>query len=206
MLNCAAPIYAPILRHDVLPSGATFRIPAGLLGGECEFGFLMGRDFPGSDQTLAMKDLRSAAVECFAALELVGRRVTAAVRLNEVSSIADFSLDVAVVRGPPIPDWPPRNLAALPVRAVLDGATVAKGTGARVLGNPLNALPVVSHGMGRTGRPAPRRGDRSDGHMHGHHKSRSRTGISGLFRRSPAGRSAPRLTSAHDWRSRSKAS
>jgi 2-keto-4-pentenoate hydratase len=140
LLNCEAPIYAPILRQDMLPSGATFRIPAGLLGVECEFGFLMGRDFPGSDETLEMPGLRSAIAECFVALELVGRRVTADVPLTEVSSIADFSLDVAVVRGAPIPDWAQRNLAALPVRAVLDGATVANGTGARVLGDPLNAL------------------------------------------------------------------
>lgn len=39
LLNCRIPIYAPILREDVLPSGATFRIPAGLLGIECELGF-----------------------------------------------------------------------------------------------------------------------------------------------------------------------
>ena len=140
LLNCEVPIYAPILRQDLLPSGATFRIPAGLLGVECEFGFLMGRDFPSSDETLEMTGLQSAVAECFAALEIVGRRVTADVPLNEVSSIADFSLAVAAVRGEPIPDWAQRDLAALPVRAVRDGATVANGTGARVLGHPLNAL------------------------------------------------------------------
>ena len=44
-----------------------------------------------------------------------------------MSSIADFALDVAVVGGQSIPDWYCRDLAAMPVRAVLDGVTVATG-------------------------------------------------------------------------------
>ena len=35
-------IQEPILRQDVLPSGATFRMSARLLGQECEFGLVMG--------------------------------------------------------------------------------------------------------------------------------------------------------------------
>jgi 2-keto-4-pentenoate hydratase len=140
LLNCRQPIHAPILRQDVLASGATFRIPAGLLGVECEFGFVMGDDFPRSTEMPDMLALRSAVAECFVALELVGRRLVAGVPLNEVSAIADFALDVAVVRGETIPDWDRQDLAAMPVRAVLDGVTVASGSGAMVLGHPLNAL------------------------------------------------------------------
>jgi 2-keto-4-pentenoate hydratase len=84
--------------------------------------------------------LPSAIAECFVGLELVGRRVAADVPLNETTAIADFSLDVAVVRGVPIPDWERGDLATMPVRAVLDGVTRASGTGAMVLGHPLNAL------------------------------------------------------------------
>jgi 2-keto-4-pentenoate hydratase len=151
LLNCREPIQAPILREDVLGSGATFRTPAGLLGVECEFGFLMARDFPGSDEPLVMVGLRSAVGECFVGLELVGRRVADDVPLNEVTAIADFSLDVAIVRGAPIPDWERRDLAALPVHAVLDGAVVAKGTGAMVLGHPLNALLWLATALAKRG-------------------------------------------------------
>src|SRR6185369_16520083 len=98
LLSCDEPIYAPILREHVLASGATFRIPAGLLGLECEFGFVMGRDFPTSADVLDHVTLRSAIAECFVGLEMVGRRVTPDIPLNEVSAIADFGLDVAVVR------------------------------------------------------------------------------------------------------------
>ena len=139
-LGCREPIQAPIRREDVLASSATFPVPPGLLGVECEFAFLMGRDFPASSELLNLTALRSAIAQCYLALELVGRRVPADVPLNEATAIADFSLDVAVVQGTAIADWERRDIAALPVRAVLDGATMASGTGAMVLGHPLNAL------------------------------------------------------------------
>jgi 2-keto-4-pentenoate hydratase len=151
LLNCRQPIHAPILREHVLTSGMTFRVPAGLLGVECEFGFLMGRDFPTSAEMSDLAALRSAIAECFVALEIVGRRVTPDVPLNEMSSIADFALDAAAVRGVPIPDWEGRDLAVMPVRAVLDGVTAARGTGAMVLGHPLNALLWLAEALGERG-------------------------------------------------------
>jgi 2-keto-4-pentenoate hydratase len=151
MLRCREPIYAAIPRADVLASDASFRLPAGFLGVECEFGFVLGRDFPAAGETVDLTALRSAVGGCFMALELVGRRVAAEVPLNEASAIADFALDVAVVRGAPIPDWERRDLAAVPVRAVIDGVAAASGSGAMVLGHPLNSLrwlAVALHGRG----------------------------------------------------------
>jgi 2-keto-4-pentenoate hydratase len=127
----------------VLQSGSTFRIPRGLLGVECEFGFVMGRDFPSSAEAMNIATLQSAVAECFVGLELVGRRLADDVPLNEVSSIADFALDVAVIRGQSISDWA--------VRAVLDGVTVARGTGALVLDHPLNALVWLAETLLRRG-------------------------------------------------------
>jgi 2-keto-4-pentenoate hydratase len=140
LLKSDGPMHAPIMREDVLPSGATFRIPSGLLGIECEFGFVMGRDFPIDTEKLDITELRSAIAECFVSLEIVGRRVSDDVPLTEISSLADFALDVAVIRGGPIHDWKTRDLAKMPVRAELDGITMASGTGALVLGHPLNSL------------------------------------------------------------------
>lgn len=151
LLSCHEPIYSPILAEDVLQSGSTFRIPRGLLGVECEFGFVMGRDFPTSAEALDITALASAIAECFVALELVGRRLADGVRLNEVSSIADFALHVAVIRGELIPDWERQDLAGMPVCAVLDGITVASGTGATVLGHPLKALVWLADTLSRRG-------------------------------------------------------
>jgi len=100
----------------------------------------MGRDFPIDAENMDVAALQSAIAECFVSLEIVGRRVGDDVPLTELSSLADFALDVAVVRGGPIHDWKHRDLAVMPVRAVLDGITMARGTGALVLGHPLNLL------------------------------------------------------------------
>jgi 2-keto-4-pentenoate hydratase len=151
LLNVREPNCAPILREHVLASGATFRIPAGLLGLECELGFVMGRDFPTVADVLDLVALRSAIAGCFMALEMVGRRVTPDVPLNEVSATADYALAVAAVRGGLIPDWERRDLATLPVRAVLDGVTVANGTGAIVLGHPLNPLLWLAQALHKRG-------------------------------------------------------
>ena len=151
LLNCQEPIYGPILRGDVLTSGTTFRIPAGLLGIECEFGFRMGSDFHMSAGTSDTDAMRAAIAECFVALEIVDRRVDAQLPLNESSSIADFALDVAVVRGDSIPDWQRQDLGAMPVRAVLDGVTMASGNGSKVLGHPLNALLWLAEALSKCG-------------------------------------------------------
>jgi 2-keto-4-pentenoate hydratase len=150
-LSCDEPIYSPILGEDVLPSGSTFATPHGLLGVECEFGFVMGRDFPTSADATDIAGLRSAVTECFVGLELVGRRLADEVPLNEVSSIADFALNVVVIRGQSIPDWEREDLSAIPVRAVLDGMTVRSGTGAAVLGHPLNPLVWLAETLVRYG-------------------------------------------------------
>lgn len=79
----------------------------------------------------------------------MGRRL-ADVPLNEVSSIADFALNRRHSRAS-IPDWEREDLSAMPVRALLDGMTVASGTGAAVLGHPLNPLVWLAETLVRHG-------------------------------------------------------
>jgi 2-keto-4-pentenoate hydratase len=105
-----------------------------------------------------MGALRSAIAECFVGLEIVGRRLPADVPLNEVSAIADFSLDVAVVRGVAVPDWQQRDLTSIPVRAVIDGVQAAAGNASVVLGDPLNALQWLAGALSKRGDRL-RRGD-----------------------------------------------
>jgi 2-keto-4-pentenoate hydratase len=150
-LGCREPFYGPILQQDVLPSGSPFAMMPGLLGLECEFGFELGGVLPEPRHTLDLAAVKAAVSSCFAALEIVGRRVPDTVLLNEASSIADFGLDVAVIRGAAIPQWEQADLATLPVRAELDGAVVASGSGAAVLGNPLNALLWLARELARSG-------------------------------------------------------
>ena len=151
LLNCREPNHAPILREHVLMSGTTFRMPAGLLGVECEFGFEMARDFPAEGDNLDLVGLQSAIADCFTSLEIVGRRVTEDIPLNEMSSIADYGLTVAVVRGGAIPNWDRQDLSTMSVVAVRAGLTAASGSGAIVLGHPLRALLWLAKSLSTTG-------------------------------------------------------
>lgn len=151
LLSCGEPIFAPIRPEDVLASGSIFQIPEGLMGVECEFGFLMDRDFPAAGDVLDVTSLRSAIADCFMALEFVGRRLGTDVPINEMSSIADFGLNVAAVRGESIPGWKDLDLATMPVHAVRDGLTIAEGTGALVLGHPLDALLWLAEALHKRG-------------------------------------------------------
>lgn len=139
MLNCPGPFHAPVLEQHVLESGASFTLPDGLPGVECEFGFVLARDYP-EGGAADMDTLRDAVSGCFIALEIVGRRVVDEVPLNEMSAIADYGLTIAVVRGPEITDWGSRDLAGVAVSALVDGEIVGEGTGANVLGDPWNSL------------------------------------------------------------------
>ena len=151
MSDCRKPIHAPFRRQDVLAGGSTFRIPAGLLGVECEFAFVMARDYPAAGERADLAGLRAAIEDCVIALELVGRRLTDDVPLNEMSATADYALNVAVVEGEPVPGWDRLDLAAMPVHATVDGATVASGSGAVVLGHPLKSLLWLAEELGNHG-------------------------------------------------------
>ena len=140
LLQAPGPFYAPIFAEDMLESGAVAPLPAGLLGIECEFAFVMARVYPEVGERVERDALASAIRGCFCALELVGRRVEPGIPLNEASSIADFALNIALVRGAPILDWTGLDLTAIPVEAVVDGEVVAAGSGSAVLGHPLDAL------------------------------------------------------------------
>ena len=140
LLQSPAPFFAPIFAEDIVESGATYPLPAGLLGVECEFAFVFARDFPHPGETIARDALAGAVGECLCALEIVGRRVEPGIPLNEASAVADFALNIALVRGSAIPDWRSMDLTAIEVSAAVDGEVVAKGGASAVLGHPLNAL------------------------------------------------------------------
>lgn len=151
LLACNQPIYAPVFAEDVIESGADYPLPAGFLGIECEFAFEMAQPCPGPGEAVTRESLSAAVARCRAAVEIVGRRVPAHVPLTEASGIADFAFHIALVLGPEIPDWRNADLAAYPVSACVEGAEAARGTGALVLGHPLQALAWLAETLQRTG-------------------------------------------------------
>ena len=148
LLKCTGPIHAPVLREHVLASGATFLVPAGLLG----VMRVRLRDGAGLSCRWRVRDsseqLGSAIADCFRRSR---SRSTCYgdIPLNEMSSVR-LRLNVAVVRGGPIPDLATGGTSRVIGRAVCDGqwrrAEPGRNARASACGAPVAGPGVVDRG------------------------------------------------------------
>ena len=139
LFNCDTPFYGPMFETDQLPPGAVITRRDGIIGGEAEFAFRCSEDFPASGE-LSINDLPDLITSCHIAVEIVGRRTKGEGLPSLYSAIADFGVNLAFIEGPAIDNWKPKDLAQIRVTATIDGRETNAGTGADVLGNPLNSL------------------------------------------------------------------
>lgn len=150
LLNCHTPIVAPIAASEIIANGAHVRLPFGALGIGCGFAFLFGRSFPATDDALDLNP-QDAISACLPMAQLLGRRVGGAAALDELTATADFALNIVVATGPAIPSWRALDLAAMDVRASIDGQTLAAGKGRDIMDHPLNAISWLGHKLRRRG-------------------------------------------------------
>jgi 2-oxo-3-hexenedioate decarboxylase/2-keto-4-pentenoate hydratase len=73
--------------------------------------------------------------------------------LGVPSLIADNFFNAGCVLGAPVKKWRALDLANLAGTAFVDGRPVGKGTGAMVLGHPLDALAWLANAFAHRGRP-----------------------------------------------------
>lgn len=133
------PFYGPLFEADCHQTGVSFSGSEGLLGGEAEFAFLIDRDIPGNTplNTQSIIDyIRAVHVS----VELIGRRTKGNGLPSLYSAIADFGGNAAFILGPAIDNWTSMDLASVKVVAHTDGQETNSGSGAAVLGHPLNSL------------------------------------------------------------------
>ena len=116
---------------------------------EPEFGFRMGADLPARDKAYT-RDEVAAAVECvMPAIEVVDSRYDDWTKAGVHQLIVDNACHGAWVKGPETRGF--GDLASHPVRLVINGREVASGTGAAVLGHPLNALTWLANRLSEYG-------------------------------------------------------
>lgn len=127
--------------YSILESGATLG-PADLMTEpnlEGEFTFVLGRDIaPGAVSDRA--GVTDSIAEIRPAIEVVGGRFTRFVGLPLNQVIADASGNSHLVLGPAAVDVDPNTLVETPGVMTVDGTEAGRGTGADVLGDPINAL------------------------------------------------------------------
>ena len=107
---------------------------------EAEFAFRMAVDLPPVATPRTREEVAAAVEGVLPAFEIVDSRYNSWTTMGAVSLIADNACNGGWVRGPLLREWRGIDLAAQAVRVFVNGEVVREGSGAAVLGHPLNAL------------------------------------------------------------------
>ena len=138
------PVFGCIL--NTTPSGHIFA-PADLVapGFENELCMRLGRDLSGS---VTLDQAREAIDAVYPSLEIIETRgpFTEQIAL----ALADNAQQKTVIQGAPVAL--PTVLETIEARVIINGQTVATGTGDAVLGNPLNSVVWLAGKLGTYGR------------------------------------------------------
>jgi 2-keto-4-pentenoate hydratase len=145
-LKMPEPFYGRLL------SSSTFESPALLHPGdffmriiESEFAFRFARDLPPSAHPLDIDQIADTLAGVLPGIEIVDSRFHSWTTVGAASLIADNACHGAWVKGALVTDWRHLDLAAQPVELSLNGKVIERGSGAAVLGHPLNALQWLVH-------------------------------------------------------------
>jgi len=123
-------------------SGVTLHTGAfAMLGIEGEFAFRLSQDMPLRD-TPYSRDEVAAVAALHPAIEIVSTRYQdwRAPSVGAPSIVADNGAHGAFIEGPAAKDWRGIDLSKHKITLTVDGKQIGAGTGAEVLGHPLDAL------------------------------------------------------------------
>ncbi|MDQ0324770.1 2-keto-4-pentenoate hydratase [Rhodopseudomonas julia] len=134
------PWFAPMVESDLSRDGTTLVWKKHYRGVECEFAFRIGETYPMFDTKPNPASLRQAVTACHLALEVAGRRTEGEGLTRYPAVLADFGAHCAFVLGPQVKNWDSQDLAEVAVSGLRDGVVTNKGSGAAVMGGPLNSL------------------------------------------------------------------
>lgn len=124
----------------------------GRLGVEAEIALVVGQDMPESGSPYTTANVAACIAAAHPAIELVDDRNADYSQFNAAKLIASNSLNAGIVLGPASENWQSLDLAALKGAMLIDGAVVAEGTGADILGHPLNAIVWLANSLNARGR------------------------------------------------------
>ena len=150
------PFYGPVLAPLVFSSPA--ELPAAdfpMRGIECEFAFQLAADFEPREQPYRPDEAAERVSAPIPAIEVVSPRLDHPVKHGAPTAVADCGVNGALVLGAPTFEWQTLDLANHEVRLEIDGEARAAGTGALVLGHPLNVLAWFVNRYTASGRTLP---------------------------------------------------
>ncbi len=122
------------------------------VGVECEIAVRLAADLPPAVAPFDRATVAAAVGACMAAIEVVEDRYVDLGSLGMATLIADDFCAAGCVLGNPVTDWRRLDLAAAAAAMTVNGAEVGRGTGAQVMGHPLEALAWLANALARRGR------------------------------------------------------
>ena len=149
-LDVAEPAYGRIMSGTMIENGSILTA-AGFCnpGIECEIAVRLGKPSEGDGYTKeSVADMISTVLP---AIEIVENRYGDFEERGTPTLIADDFFHKACVLGPERADWTSLDLAALTGRVRIDGDEKAEGTGAAVMGHPLEAIAWLANLLGTHG-------------------------------------------------------
>lgn len=134
---CAGRIFSRTVMHGhgTVPSRGFIKP-----GVECEITVRLAQDLPPQATPYTKETVARAVGEVMASIELVDERYQNLQSLGVPTLIADDFFNAGCVLGTPTRNWRSLDLASLQGRMWINDVEVASGSGAMVLGHPLNAL------------------------------------------------------------------
>lgn len=118
---------------------------------EAEFAFQLARDLPPRGSPRTRDEVADAVEGVLPGIEVVDSRYDSWTTVGTASLIADNACHAAWVYGPLMKSWRDIDLAAQHVRLFINGALKGEGSGAAVLGHPLNALSWLANELNARG-------------------------------------------------------
>ena len=118
---------------------------------EAEFAFKMSRDLPPASAPRTREEVADAIEGVMPGIEVVDSRFDSWTTVGTPSLIADNACHASWIRGPLVRNWQSIDLAAQKVRLIINGQLKDEGSGAAVLGHPLNALTWLANALNARG-------------------------------------------------------
>ncbi|MCI0703602.1 MAG: hypothetical protein L0241_21180 [Planctomycetia bacterium] len=158
-LGVDGPFFGVLLSHSTHKSSTKLRASDFTVRcTEAEFGFEMGRDVP-AGSTYTAETIKEFIGSALPSIEVVDHRYHNWQVVGAPSLLADNAIHGAWIAGEPYAGWRDLDFATHPVSLTINGEETLTGTGAAVLGNPLNVVAWLANELPKFGRRLSR-GDR----------------------------------------------
>jgi 2-keto-4-pentenoate hydratase len=152
-LNIPHPCGGGVFARGVHDSGAALRFGDFVrVGVECEIAVRLGRDLVASQAPFTAETVAEAIEAYLPAIEIVDERYAGWETMGAPTLIADDFFAAGCVLGAAVQRQDAPDLLAVVGRAIVNGAEVARGTGADVLGHPHHALAWLANHLAEEGR------------------------------------------------------